>query len=65
MLKNIGAIIDIDFEKRIRTLGAIKKILAKTKKTEKTPWKNDKTEKPQSSINTWIAVIFYLIYLQK
>ena len=28
---------DIDFGKRIRTLGEIKKVLAKTKKAEKTP----------------------------
>ena len=32
LLKNIGLIMDIDFGKRIRTLGEIKKILAKTKK---------------------------------
>src|SRR5699024_12397773 len=32
VLKDIGLIIDIDFGKRIRTLGEIKKILAKTKK---------------------------------
>lgn len=32
VLKDIGSIIDIDFGKRIRTLGEIKKILAKTKK---------------------------------
>ena len=31
-LKDIGTAIDIDFGKRIRTLGEIKKILAKTKK---------------------------------
>ena len=32
VLREIGAIMDIDFGKRIRTLGEIKKILAKTKK---------------------------------
>ena len=32
ILKEIGLIMDIDFGKRIRTLGEIKKILAKTKK---------------------------------
>ena len=32
VLKEIGSIMDIDFGKRIRTLGEIKKILAKTKK---------------------------------
>ena len=32
VLKDIGLIMDIDFGKRIRTLGEIKKILAKTKK---------------------------------
>lgn len=32
LLKDIGLIMDIDFGKRIRTLGEIKKILAKTKK---------------------------------
>lgn len=32
LLKDIGLILDIDFGKRIRTLGEIKKILAKTKK---------------------------------
>ena len=37
VLKDIGKNMDIDFGKRIRTLGEIKKILAKTKKTEKTP----------------------------
>ena len=37
ILKEIGLIMDIDFGKRIRTLGEIKKILAKTKKIEKTP----------------------------
>ena len=65
LLKDIGLIMDIDFGKRIRTLGEIKKILAKTKKQKKHHEKNDKTEKPQSSINTWIAAIFNLLYLQK
>ena len=37
VLKDIGKNMDIDFGKRIRTLGEIKKIWAKTKKTEKTP----------------------------
>ena len=37
VLKDIGKNMDIDFGKRIRTLGEIKKILAKTKKAEKTP----------------------------
>jgi transposase len=32
ILKNIGKIMDIDFAKRIRTLGEIKKVLADTKK---------------------------------
>ena len=32
ILKDIGTAMDIDFGKRIRTLGEIKKILAKTKK---------------------------------
>lgn len=32
VLKDIGLIMDIDYGKRIRTLGEIKKILAKTKK---------------------------------
>ena len=32
LLKDIGLIMDIDFVKRIQTLGEIKKILAKTKK---------------------------------
>lgn len=32
VLKDVGAIMDIDFGKRIRTLGEIKKVLAKTKK---------------------------------
>lgn len=32
ILKDVGAIMDIDFGKRIRTLGEIKKVLAKTKK---------------------------------
>ena len=36
ILKDIGTAMDIDFGKRIRTLGEIKKILAKTKKIEKT-----------------------------
>ena len=36
-LKDIGKNMDIDFGKRIRTLGEIKKVLAKTKKAEKTP----------------------------
>ena len=35
VLKDIGKNMDIDFGKRIRTLGEIKKILAKTKKAEK------------------------------
>ena len=32
VLKDIGRVTDIDFGKRIRTLGEIKKVLAKTKK---------------------------------
>lgn len=36
ILKDIGSTMDIDFGKRIRTLGEIKKILARTKKVEKT-----------------------------
>ena len=32
VLKDIGRVTDIDFGKRIRTLGKIKKALAKTKK---------------------------------
>lgn len=36
VLKNIGLIMDVDLGKRIRTLGEMEKILAKTKKTEKT-----------------------------
>ena len=32
ILKDIGRVTDIDFGKRIRTLGEIKKVLAKTKK---------------------------------
>ena len=32
VLKDIGRVLDIDFGKRIRTLGEIKKILARTKK---------------------------------
>ena len=37
VLKDIGAAMNIDFSKRIRTLGEIKKVLADTKKVEKTP----------------------------
>lgn len=37
VLKDIGKVSDIDFSKRIRTLGEIKKILADTKKRENTP----------------------------
>ena len=36
-LKAIGEVTGIDFSKRIRTLGEIKKVLAETKKTEKSP----------------------------
>ena len=32
VLKDIGKVLDIDFSKRIRTLGEIKKVLASTKK---------------------------------
>ena len=32
VLKDIGRVTDIDFGKRIRTLGEIKKVLEKTKK---------------------------------
>lgn len=32
VLKNIGEVLDIDFGKRVRTLGEIKKVLASTKK---------------------------------
>ena len=32
VLKDIGRVTDIDFGKRIRTLGEIKKVLAKTQK---------------------------------
>ena len=35
VLKDIGRVTDIDFGKRIRTLGEIKKVLAKTKKQKK------------------------------
>lgn len=37
VLKDIGKVSNIDFSKRIRTLGEIKKILADTKKRENTP----------------------------
>lgn len=37
VLKDTGLAVGIDFSKRIRTLGEIKKILAETKKVEKTP----------------------------
>lgn len=37
VLKDIGKVLNIDFSKRIRTLGEIKKILADTKKTKNTP----------------------------
>ena len=33
VLKDIGTVMDIDFAKRIRTLGEIKKVLADTKKS--------------------------------
>ena len=35
-LKDIGKVTDIDFGKRIRTLGEIKKVLAKTKNRKNT-----------------------------
>ena len=35
VLKDIGKVTDIDFGKRIRTLGEIKKVLAKTQKQKK------------------------------
>lgn len=38
-LKDIGKNMDIDFGKRIRTLGEIKKVLAKTKKSRKNTMK--------------------------
>ena len=36
VLKDIGKVTDIDFGKRIRTLGEIKKVLAKTKNRKNT-----------------------------
>lgn len=36
ILKDIGSVMDIDFAKRIRTLGEIKKVLAETKKQKNT-----------------------------
>ena len=56
---------DIDFGKRIRTLGEIKKILAKTKKAEKTPWKSDKPENPPSPVIIGFDGCFLSLYLQK
>ena len=39
VLKDIGKNMDIDFGKRIRTLGEIKKVLSKTKKSRKNTMK--------------------------
>lgn len=61
-LKYLGDATGIDFSKRIRTLGEIKKILADTKK-QKIP--HEKMTKRQSRLNTEIEGIFKLFLLQK